>query len=97
MHGVTDSRGQKILREPSVLSKFLVPLFSLLLLTGGCSDDDDNPVKSPDELPEAIGWQWQNPYPRPFDLYSITFVDDQHGWAVGDEGTILATYDGGVN
>jgi photosystem II stability/assembly factor-like uncharacterized protein/tetratricopeptide (TPR) repeat protein len=28
-------------------------------------------------------------------LRAMTFVDDQHGWAVGDLGTILATTDGG--
>ncbi len=28
-------------------------------------------------------------------LRAITFIDDQHGWAVGELGTILATADGG--
>ena len=30
-------------------------------------------------------------------LRAITFADDQHGWAVGDLGTILASSDGGRN
>ena len=30
-------------------------------------------------------------------LEAITFVDDQHGWAVGQLGTIVATLDGGRN
>jgi photosystem II stability/assembly factor-like uncharacterized protein len=30
-------------------------------------------------------------------LYSIYFMDKQHGWVVGDNGTILSTTDGGVN
>jgi photosystem II stability/assembly factor-like uncharacterized protein len=28
-------------------------------------------------------------------IQSLAFVDDQHGWAVGELGTILATHDGG--
>ena len=39
-------------------------------------------------LPLADG---ENPWLRDLD-----FVDAEHGWAVGDEGTILATADGGV-
>ena len=31
----------------------------------------------------------------PLPLRAITFVDDQHGWAVGELGTVLATGDGG--
>ncbi len=29
-------------------------------------------------------------------LYSVTFADADHGWAVGDHGTIMATTDGGA-
>ena len=32
---------------------------------------------------------------QPLPLESLAFVDDQHGWAVGQLGTILATDDGG--
>jgi len=30
-------------------------------------------------------------------LYSVSFSDNLHGWAVGDSGTVLATEDGGLN
>lgn len=35
--------------------------------------------------------------PQTADLWSVTFVDAQRGWAVGDGGTVLATRDGGVS
>ncbi len=35
------------------------------------------------------------PTPTRLPLSSMTFVDDEHGWAVGAMGTILATEDGG--
>ena len=30
-------------------------------------------------------------------LYNVLFVDDQHGWAVGDNGVILSTLDAGAS
>lgn len=45
--------------------------------------------------PDLSGWCWQRPLPFARDLLDATFVDAQHGWAVGPGPTILATADGG--
>ncbi len=42
------------------------------------------------------GWCWQRPRPQGNTINDYTFVDDTHGWAVGDSGTILVTTDAGV-
>lgn len=42
-------------------------------------------------IPDAI-WQTMQP---DAELTDVTFVDDRHGWAAGDRGTILHTKDGG--
>src|SRR6476620_1445383 len=42
------------------------------------------------------GWQWQNPLPQGNSINSIKFASDKrHGWAVGGDGVILSTSDGG--
>jgi photosystem II stability/assembly factor-like uncharacterized protein len=42
------------------------------------------------------GNTWQTrPTPTTAPLRAVTFVDDHHGWAVGELGTILASRDGG--
>jgi photosystem II stability/assembly factor-like uncharacterized protein len=40
-------------------------------------------------------WQWRHPLPQGNPLYSISFVDDHTGFAVGACGTILKTTNGG--
>ena len=40
-------------------------------------------------------WYYQNPYPQPNGLSGTFFIDDNIGWAVGGEGTIIKTTDGG--
>ena len=46
--------------------------------------------------PDA-GGTWQSfPTPTTVPLGAICFIDDDHGWAVGAMGTILATNDGGT-
>ncbi len=42
-------------------------------------------------------WFWQNPLPQGNDIYSMSFYDSMHGFAVGPAGTILRTSNGGVN
>ena len=42
-------------------------------------------------------WFWQNPLPQGNRLRSVCFVDSQTGLAVGGNGTILKTTDGGDN
>jgi|GEM_PF-1647409 len=44
---------------------------------------------------EVLGWEWQNPLPTGNRLNDVDFVDSEHGWIVGDFGTILRTVDGG--
>src|SRR5436190_17829651 len=44
----------------------------------------------------GLGWAWQNPLPQGNSLYSIHFAPDKEtGFAVGSDGTILRTLDGG--
>ena len=40
-------------------------------------------------------WFWQNPLPQGNWLSSVCFVDENIGTAVGEDGTILRTSDGG--
>src|SRR4030095_13594927 len=42
-------------------------------------------------------WRWQNPQPQGNPIYSIAFRDAKRGIAVGRDGTILRTADGGTN
>ena len=42
------------------------------------------------------GWSWQNPYPQPNELHDFFFIDANRGWAVGNEGTMLYSIDGGA-
>jgi photosystem II stability/assembly factor-like uncharacterized protein len=43
------------------------------------------------------GWFWQNPLPQGHSLRSIDFADNNTGWAVGTNGTILKTTNGGTH
>jgi photosystem II stability/assembly factor-like uncharacterized protein len=74
--------------SPARLSA-LALLFSLaLVLFPGISQGQD-PLK---------GWQWQNPLPQGNAINSIKFASDKrHGWAVGSDGVILATTNGGFD
>ena len=40
-------------------------------------------------------WRWQNPRPQGNPLYAIRFRDERNGVAVGRDGTILHTHNGG--
>src|SRR5262249_34022163 len=42
-------------------------------------------------------WLLQNPAPSGEDLFGVSFVDAQTGWAVGSGGTILHTTDDGAS
>ena len=44
---------------------------------------------------DSTGWCWQDVRTTPHKLYHFTFVDKDHGWGVGDNGTIVHTVDGG--
>ena len=42
------------------------------------------------------GWQWQNPLPQGNSINSIKFATDKkRGWAVGANGVVLTTNNGG--
>ena len=44
----------------------------------------------------ARGWQWQNPLPQGNSINSIKFAGDKkRGWAVGANGVVLTTNNGG--
>ena len=40
-------------------------------------------------------WRWQNPRPQGNPLYAIRFRDERNGVAIGRDGTILHTHNGG--
>jgi len=45
----------------------------------------------------AQGWQWQNPKPLGDAIGQVLFIDNQTGWMVPRNTTLLKTNDGGVN
>lgn len=48
-------------------------------------------------LPRAEDkWIWQNPLPQANSLNALTFTDTKTGYAVGDNGAVLKTADGGL-
>ncbi|HEX8397534.1 MAG TPA: YCF48-related protein, partial [Pyrinomonadaceae bacterium] len=54
-----------------------------------------NVVSAQDFRPK---WEWQNPLPQGNSIFAIRFAGDKlTGWAVGADGTILYTRDGGFN
>ncbi|MEA2172444.1 MAG: hypothetical protein QOD00_36, partial [Blastocatellia bacterium] len=60
----------------------------LLILAGGFA--------LPAARAQTRGWLWQNPLPQGNAISAIRFASDKmHGWAVGSDGAILRTNDGG--
>ena len=48
--------------------------------------------------PANRGWEWQNPLPQGNSINCVRFAPDKlHGWAVGADGVILRTRDGGFS
>src|ERR1043166_5664555 len=45
--------------------------------------------------PGTAEWVWQNPRPQGNFLHGISFVDANNAFAVGDDGTIIRTTNGG--
>jgi predicted CXXCH cytochrome family protein len=43
-----------------------------------------------------LSWYWENPLPQGDFLKDASFVDNLHGWVVGQNGAVLRTSDGGV-
>jgi photosystem II stability/assembly factor-like uncharacterized protein len=48
-------------------------------------------------LAQQSGWTWQNPLPQGNPLKDLCFVDSLHGWAVGYNGTVMRTVNGGTD
>ena len=42
-------------------------------------------------------WEWVNPKPQGFDLNDVAFLSATHAVAVGDEGVVIRTTNGGLN
>lgn len=42
-------------------------------------------------------WQWQNPKPLGDEIQQVLFIDNQTGWMIPSNTTLLKTIDGGVN
>lgn len=40
-------------------------------------------------------WEWQSPVPTGNPLFDLFFMDNDHGWIVGANGTVLVTINGG--
>ena len=73
---------------PFYIFRFAFVLCVICLLCGPISAQKKN----------ALGWVWQNPLPQGNPLFSIDFTKDKEtGYAVGADGTILRTIDGGFN
>src|SRR5438128_710826 len=53
----------------------------------GCSNKPLTGAETP--------WFWQNPLPQGNFLHGVSFVDANNGTAVGDDGAIIRTTDGG--
>jgi len=45
----------------------------------------------------AQGWGWQNPQPFGDSIRNIFFLDDQYGWMMPSNNTLLRTINGGAN
>lgn len=82
-----------------MLKDFSISL-RLLVITGlllGLACSDDNPLGPSVPLPEAIGWVEQESPAEGRLLTAVDFVDEGRGWAVGENGVILSTRNGGAN
>ncbi len=79
-------------RKSPVISLLALSLFVGMFISG-CSDDD-NGTTGGDTVSSA--WSVNNISPEANKYKSVWFVDENNGWAVGDEGTIVTTDDGGL-
>jgi photosystem II stability/assembly factor-like uncharacterized protein len=63
----------------------------------GCSDSEG--AGGGDGVTGGVdrsGWFWQNPLPQGNALLGVSFTDTNRGTAVGKDGTIVRTTDGGA-
>ena len=79
----------RLFRQAFVPQRILTKLLGLVLLLLAVSkvSTAQDPFK---------GWQWQNPLPQGNSINSIKFATDKRrGWAVGGDGVVLSTNNGG--
>ena len=58
--------------------------------------EGDHPTAPGDDPVQQTGWYWQNPLPQGNHLSGVSFTDANTGTAVGGNGAILRTTDGGI-
>ena len=51
----------------------------------------------PTGCPDGKAWDWLSASPTGIDLWHVDFVDNQNGWALGYDGLVLETNDGGLS
>ena len=74
-----------------------IALIILVLHLPSCIFDTDEEGTPATYAPtEKCAWAWQNPQPTGNHLRNITFTDSDTWTAVGDNGTIIRTTDGGA-
>ena len=86
-NGTVTVREARSPRDRAVFVVATLALFLLLLLAGA--------GQARAFLGAGPQWYWLNPQPQGNSIMGTDFADDQHGWAVGSAGAILATVDGG--
>lgn len=64
-------------------------IFTLILLLSS--------LPSYSQLFTFNGWTEQNPYPTTRNLFALTFIDNNTGWAFGLEGIVVRTTNGGLS
>src|SRR5687768_15077537 len=73
--------------DPRFIRVNLRPALFLLLTTFSTVATAQSPART---------WQWQNPLPQGNAINAIRFAPDKkHGWAIGSDGAILRTKNGG--
>ncbi len=74
---------------------FLISLALSLSFLLSCSETPIGPGKTNPKPVRGSGWQSINPYPTAESFYDVDFVDSYVGWAVGENGIVFHTADGG--
>src|ERR1041384_784712 len=86
--------GGSTIGNPPLWGGFLLFNFCLLIcvtpLAGAQTESSNEPSTN-----ARTQWVWQNPRPQGNPLHGVSFVQTNHGTAVGDYGTIVRTTDGG--
>ena len=76
--------------------RFLITVMMLLII-GSCSDDVQTPILRLAEQSRSSqhGWYWSNPKPQGNHLFDVSLYDQNVGFAVGLQGAIARSTDGG--